>query len=126
MFLYLPYPTNYSKIQAYGFTWSGIFPPLMVHHVNIILCFFNAMIFNLGYYYILLFMTNEISQPFLHGSWFFMKLKWNHWLTKVNQFLLVVTFLGSRAILNTFTGYYLIQTTKTSMLFSSNEFSFLV
>ena len=95
---------------------KGIFPPLMIHHINIIICFFNAMLFSLGYYYILLFMTNEISQPFLHGSWFMMKLKINNIFSKINQFFLLITFLGSRAILNTFTGYYLIQTTKTSKI----------
>lgn len=99
----------YVSIKAYGLTMSGILPPLMLHHVNIVFSFINALYFSLGFYFPLWFMTNELSQPFLHGSWFMMKAK----IPKtspvqiVNGILLVLTFLGSRAIVNTIVWYEL-------------------
>lgn len=89
-------------IRAYGFTMSGIFPSLMIHHINILICFAIGLKFHMGFYFTLNFMTNEISQPFLHGSWFFIKMKipTKHPLTIINGLLLVLTFIGSRFFFN--------------------------
>lgn len=103
----------YVSIKAYGLTLKGIFPFLMIHHINIIICFLNAIYYSIGYYYILFFMTNEISQPFLHGSWFMMKMniKKKSKISIINGIGLLITFLGSRLIMNTFVWFWLIQTT---------------
>lgn len=104
----------YVSIKAYGFTFKGVFPFLMIHHINIIICFLNALYHSLGYYFILFFMTNEISQPFLHGSWFLMKLKVkkNSLLMIINSIFLLITFIGARLFLNTWIWYWLVITTK--------------
>ena len=89
-------------IRAYGFTMEGIFPSLVIHHFNIIICFLLALKLGMGYYYPLSFMTNEISQPFLHMSWFLIKSKvpQKHPISVINGLLMVLTFLGSRFLFN--------------------------
>ncbi|KAF0980443.1 hypothetical protein FDP41_013657 [Naegleria fowleri] len=89
-------------IRAYGFTLEGIFPSLVIHHFNIIISFLLALKFGMGHYYTLSFMTNEISQPFLHLSWFLIKSKvpQMHPISIINGLCLVLTFLGSRFVFN--------------------------
>ncbi|KAL0481318.1 hypothetical protein AKO1_012749 [Acrasis kona] len=98
--------------RAYGLTLSGIFPSLAIHHVNIILSFFFCIKFSMGYYFSLMFMTNEVSQPFLHFSWFLIKsgFKPTHPISIINGLLLVTTFLGSRFFFNWWVFYHMVRT----------------
>ena len=100
-------------IRAYGFTMTGIFPSLMIHHINILVCFAVGLKFHMGFYFTLNFMTNEISQPFLHASWFFIKCKLpqKHPLNIINGLLLVLTFIGSRFFFNMYIFYELVTRT---------------
>jgi len=100
-------------IRAYGFTMTGIFPSLMIHHINILICFWIGLKFHMGFYFTLNFMTNEISQPFLHASWFFIKCKLpqKHPLNIINGLLLVLTFIGSRFFYNMYIFYLLVTQT---------------
>jgi hypothetical protein len=111
----------YVSIKAYGLTMSGILPPLLLHHVNIVFSFVNALYFSLGFYFPLWFMTNELSQPFLHGSWFMMRYKISKTspLSIVNGLLIVITFLGSRFIVNTLVWYDLVMHTQSISPFSA-------
>lgn len=89
-------------IRAYGFTLEGIFPSLVIHHFNIITSFFLSLKFGMGHYSSLCFMTNEISQPFLHLSWLLIKSKvpQMHPISVLNGICMVLTFLGSRLFFN--------------------------
>ena len=100
-------------IRAYGLTLEGIFPSLVIHHFNIIISFLLALKLGMGHYYSLSFMTNEISQPFLHLSWFLIKSKVPqlHPVSIVNGLMLVLTFLGSRFFFNAYIFYHFIEKT---------------
>jgi hypothetical protein len=117
----------YVSLNAYGFTLSGIFPTLGIffhnkalHHFNIILCSFLGLYYSLGHYFILWFMTNEISQPFLHSNWFLMKLgyKNNHIFSKIIGFLLIFSFIISRGFINTFVLLDVYYTSNTVSLYN--------
>ena len=97
------------SVRAYGFTWEGVFPSLMIHHINILICFAIGLKFNMGFYFTLAFMTNEMSQPFLHTSWIFSKIGFpdKHPITVVNSLLLLTTWMGSRFFFNLYILYHL-------------------
>ncbi|KAL9643119.1 hypothetical protein ABK040_003918 [Willaertia magna] len=102
-------------IRAYGFTLEGVFPSLVIHHFNIMISFLLGIKLNIAFFYTLSFMTNEISQPFLHLSWFLIKSKVpvKHPVSIVNGLLLVTTFIGSRFFVNLFIFYHFVKNTFT-------------
>jgi len=58
--------------------------------------------YRIGYFYMLIFMTNEFSQPFLHANWYMAKCKVNpkHPLSIINGILLLVSFISLRFVSN--------------------------
>jgi hypothetical protein len=98
------------SVRAYGFTMQGVFPSLMLHHINILICFAFGLKFNIGFYFMLNFMTNEMSQPFLHTSWIFSKIgvPQKHPLMIVNGLLLFTTWMGSRFFFNLYILYVMV------------------
>eukprot|EP00762_Andalucia_godoyi_P003102 ANDGO_01128.mRNA.1 hypothetical protein len=95
-YMFYDFITSY---QTYGLLgW----PTLLLHHVNIFVCFGLGLWGRIGHWVMAAFMTNEVSTPFLHFSWLFIKLRYKGVFAMVNALLLIVAFQGSRFVWNAF------------------------
>eukprot|EP00761_Pharyngomonas_kirbyi_P001217 gb/GECH01001220.1/.p1 GENE.gb/GECH01001220.1/~~gb/GECH01001220.1/.p1 ORF type:complete len:281 (+),score=50.33 gb/GECH01001220.1/:1-843(+) len=87
--------------KAYGLFG---FPSILIHHINIVTVFALGLIYKQGFFFMIAFMTNELSQPLLQVSWLLLKMGYQKTspIFILNTFVLASTFLGSRLFFNSY------------------------